>query len=204
MIAHHIHDALSQVRTLQEVILEKRRFQGYSGKARIASGLAALAGAAFLASGHISATPRAHLWGWGAILLFALLLNYACLAWWFLFDHQVRRNPRMLKPALDAVPALAVGAVLTLALLRLRQFDLLFGAWMSLYGLAQVAYRQSLPPGIYYVGIGYLVCGAACLLWPGISFLNPWPMGLAFFAGELTGGILLLRQQETHQQDAGE
>ena len=49
MIANHIHDALAQVRTLQELILEKRIFKGYSGKARIAAGTLALACAVILA-----------------------------------------------------------------------------------------------------------------------------------------------------------
>ena len=45
--------------------------------------------------------------------------------------------------------------------------------------------------GIIAVGLFYQVAGIVCLLAPGISFLNPWPMGLVFFAGESVGGWIL-------------
>jgi len=129
------------------------------------------------------------------VLAVGVALNYAALMYWFLFDREVRRNPLMLKPALDALPTLAVGGVLSLALVLKGDFDLLFGTWMCLYGLAQVAYRNSLPAGIYWIGAAYLLGGVVCLLWPGISFVEPWPMGAMFVAGELAGGAVLLDGQ---------
>jgi len=191
VIVNHIHDALAQVRRMQELVLEKRRFQGYSGKARILSGTAALMGTIAMGSRLMPIDPLAHLIGWGVVLAVGVMLNYFALAYWFLFDPQVRRNPAMLKPAIDALPALGSGAAFTVALIVAEQFNLLFGMWMSLYGLAQVAYRRSLPQGVYIVGLCYLVCGAWCLLAPGITFTNPWPMGVVFFAGEWAGGIIL-------------
>lgn len=193
MIANHIHDALAQVRKLREIVLEKRLFKGYSGKARIVSGMVSLVGAATLSSDAISATPRAHLAGWCVVLIVGLVVNYAALARWFLFSSEAGRDALMLKPAIDAVPALAVGAILSMALILTAQYNLLFGIWMSLYGLAQMAYRQSMPPGIYAIGLCYVACGTFCLLWPGISFTNPWPMGIIFCLGELAGGCILMK-----------
>lgn len=193
MIANHIHDALAQVRKLQEFILEKRLFGGYSGKARIVCGVVVLLGAFVLDSALVPSVVDVHLAGWAVILLIGLLVNYGCLIYWFLFDHDVRRNPIMLKPAVDAIPALGAGAVFSLAFILSCQHDMLFGMWMCFYGLAQVAYRQSLPVGIYYVGVGYMVCGAYMLLCGTSSFLNPWPMGGVFFVGELAGGLVLLK-----------
>lgn len=205
MIANHIHDALAQVRRLQEFILEKRLFRGYSGAARIASGAVALLGAMVLASDITPPDARAHLMGWGAVLIVGVLLNYGCLVYWFLFNAEVRRNPIMLKPALDAIPAFAVGAAFTFVLVRAEQSDLLFGTWMCFYGLAQVAYRQSLPQGIYFVGLGYLACGAYCLASRVISFIDPWPMGIVFFTGELAGGVVLMShrtaREESHERE---
>ena len=196
MIASHIHDALAQVRRMQSLILERSLFEGYSGKARLLSGAAVLVTASVLSSNLVPPTPAAHLRGWAVALLAALVFNYAALAWWFLFDPGVRRNLRMLKPAVDAVPALAVGAVLSLAVVLAGQYRLLFGIWMCLYGLAQAAYRQSLPRGMYEVGLGYIVCGAVCLLWPSVAFLNPWPMGIVFFLGEAAGGLVLVNHDQ--------
>lgn len=195
MIAHHIHDALAQVRTLRAFLIERNRFKGYSGRARIVAGVAALAGTLAMGDCRFPSDPWLHLFGWGSVLAVGVVANYAALLYWFLFDREVRRNPLMLKPALDALPALAVGGVVSLALVLKGEFDLLFGTWMCLYGLAQVAYRNSLPPGIYRVGVFYLLAGAACLLWPGVSFVEPWPMGVVFVTGEIAGGAVLIRDQ---------
>lgn len=193
MIANHIHDALAQVRTLQEFIVQRNLFKGYSGKARCFAGSMALIATVILASPRMPQSPWTHLVGWGTVLAIGVVSNYGALVYWFLFDRNVRRNPLMLKPALDAIPALGVGAVVSLALIVHGEFELLFGAWMSLYGLAQVAYRNSMPKGIYQIGIFYLACGAVCLLAPQVQFTNPWPMGLVFFTGEIAGGIVLIQ-----------
>jgi hypothetical protein len=200
MIASHIHDALAQVRKLQEVILSKRFFRGYSGKARIISGTVALLGSAIMDSKFFPYNYEYHLLGWCAVLIIGLLVNYTALFCWFFFDPEARRNPVLLKRALDAVPALIVGGTLSVAMIMYEQFDMLFGVWMSLYGLAQVAYRQSLPRGIYFVGLGYIVAGAFCLLAESIYFLDPWPMGIVFFVGEWIGGIVLILN-ETRKEE---
>lgn len=208
MVAHHIHDALAQVRTLRELILEKRLFRGYSGRARMLSGTIALAAAVLLASGLVPRTVPAHLATWSAVLVVSLALNYGALAYSFFFDPTFRRDPAMLKPALDAVPPLAAGGVLSLALIFAGEHNLLFGTWMTMYGLAHVACRHALPPANYAVGLFYLACGALNLLWPGRSFLQPWPMALTFFPGELAGGVILsaikerplLRQPENEER----
>ena len=107
----------------------------------------------------------------------------------------------MIRPAVDAIPALAVGAVLSMAAIMAGLFGFLFGIWMCLYGLAQVAYRQSLPRGIYTVGVAYIFCGFCCL-WLQPPFTNPWPMGLTFFLGETAGGMSLLRYgDDTDERD---
>jgi hypothetical protein len=195
MIASHVHDALSQVRLLQEVILERRRFHGFSGQARAVSGCVTLLAATLLASGRLPDTPRAHLAVWGGVLLFALAANYAALGWWFLADPQRRRDLLALKPAIDVMPALAVGAMLTLAVLRDGRYELLYGVWMGCYGLAHAACRLSLPPASFAVGVGYMLAGAACLFVPGWAFPNPWPMGIIFCTGEFVGGWVLFRER---------
>ena len=190
MIANHIHDAISQVRKLREAVLDKRQFRGYSGPARMLSGVVALAGAAVLAWLQ-PGTATGHLLGWGAVLVAALLLNYGALLYWFLRNPQVGRDPAMLQPAFDAIPPLAVGAAFTAACLLRGQYDLLVPVWMCMYGLAHIPYRNTLPRANYGVGLFYITAGAACLFWPGAMFTNPWPMGLVFFAGEMAGGIVL-------------
>lgn len=199
MLIHHIHDALAQVRRLQALIIEKRLFRGYSGIARMAGGIIALAGTAIMADKNFPATPAAHLLGWGTVLAGALAVNYGALLGWFVFRPASRRSARELVPAFDAIPALALGGGLSLALILHAEYDLLFGTWMGLYGLAHLPYRNSLPRANYLVGIFYLASGIAMLLWPGASFTNPYPMGLVFGIGELAGGLVLYRlNRETY------
>ena len=195
MIANHIHDALAQVRRLQELVLQKRMFRGYSGIARIVGGLTALAGACVMASSRFPADPLAHLAGWAAVLAVALIANYGALGLWFLRDPEVARNALKLTPAIEAIPALFVGAALTVAAVLKGNYDLLFGIWMCLYGLAHVGYRLSLPRANYAVGVFYIAAGAFCLLWPGIVFVDPWPMGIVFLVGESGGGYVLYRHR---------
>lgn len=190
MIANHIHDALGQVRKMQELILSKRNFRGYSGTARVLGGVSALAGAAFIYFLPVSHNPNSHLLVWGSVLCVSLILNYGALAWWFFFGGEAERNLQKLLPAVDALPPLGVGAILTFALVLHHQYALLFGVWMMLYGLVHLSYRMSLPGENYFVGIFYILCGTVCLFIFN-DFYNPWPMGITFFIGELVGGFVL-------------
>ncbi|MFA5203319.1 MAG: hypothetical protein WC708_02845 [Lentisphaeria bacterium] len=202
MIAAHVHDALRQVQKLREAVLDKRQFRGYSGPARLLGGMVALAGAVVLAR-FPPATPAGHLVGWGCVLAVGLLLNYGAMAYWFWCDPQVARDPRQLRPALDALPPLAVGAAFSLACVLRQQYDELFPLWMCVYGLVHVPYRTTLPLGNYLVGLGYLAAGAGCLFWPGLGFTNPWPMGLVFFAGETVGGLILYHNRARNLTPSG-
>ncbi len=190
MIASHIHHALSQVQELQRKVLEGQRFKGYSGRARAISGTIALLTAVVLATPAVPATPRAHLFGWGAAFVLSCLVNYGALLYWFLFDPVAKRDIRRLGPTTDALPPFFVGGVLTLLLIHIEQYQYLFGIWMALYGLANLASRRSLPKGIRTLGWFYILCGTVCLFLQGFTFLNPWPMGLVFFTGEWIGGVI--------------
>ncbi len=193
MVANHIHDALAQVRKMQEIILERRSFRGYSGRARMYGALATLAGALAMSCPRFPDSDLWHLAGWAVVLGVALALNYGALGFWFLFNPRVKRNAAMLVPAIDALPALAMGALMSVGLVLKGEYDLLFGTWMILYGLGHVSYRQSLPSANYGVGAFYMLCGVICFIWPGLQFTNPLPMGLVFFTGELAGGYILYR-----------
>jgi len=193
MIANHIHDALGQIERMRALILERRRFRGYSGTARMLGGGVALAATLVLDNVEALLTPLLQFAGWAVVLTAALILNYGGLALWVFRRRGTERPLAHLRPAIEVVPALAIGAFLSLALVLRGQYDLLFGVWMGLYGLAHMGYRHSLPEGIIAVGLFYQAAGIVCLLAPGISFLNPWPMGLVFFAGETVGGWILRR-----------
>ena len=127
MIARHIHHALAQVQELQQKVLEKQRFKGYSGRARAMGGTVAFLGAMIMASSYYPQTAIAHTIGWGTVFATAIFLNYGALTYWFLFDPTVKRDLRRLKPTIDILPSLFVGAIFTLAMLLYGQHQYLFG-----------------------------------------------------------------------------
>ena len=186
-----IQEALAHVRELQQAVLERQRFQGYSGRARIASGSIALVAAAVMASPLYPVNEFAHVLGWGAVFVAALLLNGIALLWWFLHDPVAHRDVRTLRPTLDVIPPLIVGGLLTATMIAYGQYQYLFGVWMCLFGLTNMASRMVLPKLIWVVGAFYIAAGAICLMAPHPDFLNPWPMGIVFCAGEWVGGLVL-------------
>ncbi|MGE0826015.1 MAG: hypothetical protein AB7G75_24235 [Candidatus Binatia bacterium] len=202
MIANHIHDALAQVRELQQRILERQRFRGYSGNARIFAGTLAFVAAWVMASESFPRTYLAHLLGWGTVCVVSAVVNYGALLYWFVREAGLRGDLRELRPAVDAFPPFIVGGVLTLTMLLDDHYDALFGIWMCLFGLANIASRHVLPPRIVWVGSFYVLCGMICLLSPTRSFLNPWPMGVVFFIGEWAGGMLLALDQKARPSHA--
>jgi hypothetical protein len=193
-----VHNALAQVQALQRFIGAKQRFRGYSGKARIISGVMALVGASFLNS---TSDPLTHLFAWLVVLVTAFAINFGAVAVWFLNDPAVNRRWSRLRPVLDVVPPLLVGGLFTAALVLRGQYDLLFGTWMCLFGLANIASRHVLPRAIGRVGIFYMAAGGVCLLHPMITFADAWVMGGVFFVGELVAGIVL---QVDRRRDLGE
>lgn len=191
MISNQIQHAIAQVRELQQAIIEKQRFKGYSGRARAISGTLALLMAATMSLPSFPQTATSHIAGWGLIFLIGLLLNFGVLIHWFLFDPKVQRDIRRLKPVMDALPPLFVGVVLTISMIMVSEYRFLFGIWMSLFGLANLSTRHVLPRKIWMVGVFYIVFGMLCLLSPDIAITNPWPVGIVFFIGEWAGGIVL-------------
>lgn len=187
----HLSDALSLVQQLRQSIFDKHRFRGFSGQVRAVSGTAALITAAVMSLDRFPDTNVAHIIGWGSVFLFASLLNLGAVAYWFLRDESIARDSRALRPALDVIPPLLVGAVLTFALMLNRQPEYLCGVWMCMFGLTNLAMRYVLPGLIAFVGLFYIACGITCLLLPSITFTNPWPMGSVFFIGEWASGLIL-------------
>ena len=186
-----IHEALAHVRELQQAVLERQKFRGYSGRARMVSGSVALVAAGVMAHSVFPDRNLAHVLGWGAVFLVALVLNLVAIAWWFLHDPAAGRDVRVLRPVVDVVPPLLVGGLLTATLILHREFQYLFGIWMCLFGLTNMASRMVLPKWVLGVGVFYIAAGALCLLSPSMEFTNPWPMGVVFCAGEWAGGLIL-------------
>ncbi|NQV32675.1 MAG: hypothetical protein HQ515_08280 [Phycisphaeraceae bacterium] len=200
MIASHIHHALAQVQELKVRVLNSQQFTGYSGRCRAVGGTIALCTPLVLGATWFPQTTTAHLWAWALVSCCAILANYSAVLYWFLFHSDVERDIRRLMPTVDAFPSLGVGGILTGALIRNGQHDLLFGMWMCLYGLTNLSARYTLPKALWPLGVFYIACGATCLCVPWVSFTSPWPMGLVFGVGELAGGFIFHRNRIANDQ----
>jgi hypothetical protein len=187
MIASHVHDALSQVDNLQKLIIEKRRFKGYSWIARLINAILAFACAFILSIDGIATTDEGYLIGWGILLVIALIINYGFVTFWFLFDLDVKKDFNKVLPVFTAVPTLFVGAIISLSVIINKDYQYLYGIWMCMFGMTHLSYRFSLPKVSYAVGIYYIFCGIFFLLIYPVAFSNPWPMGIVFCMGELFG-----------------
>jgi hypothetical protein len=193
MVAHHIHHALAQVKELQQKILDKQRFKGYSGRARAIAGTLALISAIVMSQPFYPSNITAQFLGWAVLFVVAITLNYGAIVYWFLFDPSVNRDARKLKPLIDILPPIIVGGLFTLIFMLHNHHQYLFGTWMMLFGLANFATRHVVPREITLVGLFYVIFGFVTLyFWSeDQSFLNPWPMGIIFFVGEWFGGVIL-------------
>ena len=200
MTTNTIQIALTQIREIRQRVIDGHRFKGYSGRARITSGCLAFGAAIVLGSQYIPQTSRAHLLGWGFVAGISFLLNYGALTYWFLYDPEINRDFRKLKPAVDVLPPLFVAGILSLILIQNGLHSYLFGTWMCFYGLANLATRAVLPKPIGLIGVYYIVCGTICLTLPTSPVVSPWHLGLIFFVGEVIGGIIL-QLDRTRQVD---
>ncbi|HSE41483.1 MAG TPA: hypothetical protein VLH08_12045 [Acidobacteriota bacterium] len=189
MDGNPVQQALAEVRDLQKKILEKQRFKGYSGRARAISGTLALITAGVMSLPFYPQTIPAHLLGWTTLFIASIALNFGAIFYWFLLD--TKRDLKRLRPLLDVLMPLIVGAILTLTFIMHGQYSYLFGTWMCLFGLANFATRHTVPRSIWIPSLFYVACGTILLVQRDLSFLNPWPMGIVFFIGEWAGGIIL-------------
>ena len=198
MSISHIHEALGAVQQLRQNLLEKQRFKGFSGPVRIVSGVMALAAATVMTHPIYPTRGRYYILGWATVFLIAFVLNVGAMIYWYLHDRKVQRDITLLKPTLDVIPPLFVGALLTLVLFFHKDFQYLYGIWMCMFGLTNLASRYVLPPLISVVGLFYIVAGLACLVSTDHMFPNPWPMGIVFFIGETAGGMILYRDRRRY------
>lgn len=126
---------------------------------------------------------------WGFVFVAAVTLNCGALLVWFVRNG--KGELRQLTPFLETLPIWITGGAVTLALWRNGQYDLLYGIWMSLFGLAQGMARSALPRSFIWIGGFYVACGFLCLLWSEGIFQRPWIMGSVFVVGEFAAGLVL-------------
>jgi hypothetical protein len=174
------HAAEDNLRYIRAAMESATAFTGVSGKGYVLAGLTALA-AAWI--GALQASPAMWLGIWMLELVLAAGANFLLMARKAKSLNQTLWSGSGKKLFMAFLPAMSVGALLTLALF-LQGFTLLLpGIWLSLYGAAVVtagAHSIRLIP----------VMGALFIALGGLLLLGVMPMHLALALG--FGGLHIL------------
>ena len=191
-----LHEALAQISAIRTHIARTETFRGYRSVTVGFSGLLALAGAGVQAAWIPN--PAAHIGAylvlWVGIAVICLTVVGAELGWrCYLARSPLKRQITWLAVK-QFLPCIAVGALLTCALVRFAPESLwmLPGLWAMLFGLGVFASCRLLPKATFWSGVYYLVAGVGALAFAReAAAFSPWAMAGTFGVGQLvTAGIL--------------
>ena len=191
-----VRRALADLAEVRGRLATVQRFDGYSGTAAIASGVVAIASG--VAQAIVDPQPRlgderrVYLVIWLSCLAAALALNYGAIVVWRLRNHGAQAAMQFRTVGMSIVPALAAGAVITLALVLRDLDELLPGMWCATYALGLFASRSMVPRAVVGVAVGFGAAAALLLLAPGVEALAWWTMPLAFGLGQIAIGSIVL------------
>ncbi len=181
--------ALDNLRFIRETMERAGTFTAISGWGIVAVGVLAMVAAAVA---HIRPTVE---WRVGTWVVTAV----ACIAlsMWATARKARRSDVSMVsgpaqKLALAFSPAMLVGALLTVALLRTGAIDLLPAVWLLLYGTAVVAGGAFSVRIIPVMGVCFMILGALALFAP--PAVGDWLMVGGFGVVHVVFGIQIARR----------
>src|SRR5579862_7662309 len=199
-MAMELQRALSDLAEVRDRLAHLQRFEGYSGPAALASGIAALT-AGFVQqrlAPFPSTADALHLYLliWLSFLATALALNYGAVAVW-LFKHRAPgAQSRFRSAALSIAPSIVLGGALTLALIDHAQYALLPGTWFAFYAIGLFASHGVIPKIAVVITFAFGLLALAFLVTPLVAVaLHWWVMPLGFGAGQIGIGWLLWRSR---------
>ena len=181
--------ALDNLRFIRDTMARAGTFTAISGWGIAAVGLVAMI-AAIVSRARPSVAWMVGTWVVTAAVCIALSLA--------LTARKARRSKLSMvsgpaqKLALAFSPAMVVGALLTVALLRIGANDLLPGVWLLLYGTAVVAGGAFSVRIIPVMGLCFMVLGAAALFAP--PGVGQWLMVSGFGVVHVVFGIQIARR----------
>lgn len=192
--------ALADIAEVRERLVHLQRFRGYSGIAAAVSGIFALATGVVqaLLVPHPRTLHEDHLYFalWFACCAASIIVNYGAIAHWYVNDASARERWQTASVGLSIVPALALGAALSFAMLRAELFSFLPGIWYGCYGVGIFASRTTLPRPVVPIAVLFLVAGLSLIFLPASAVLSWWTLALGFGIGQLAIGVLVMRERD--------
>ena len=180
--------AMDNLRFIRETMERAGSFTAVSGAGMCVTGALALA-TAFLAPGG----PASSLWlrSW----MLTLVLSVIVSGWATIHKARAARVPLLSgagrKFLLAFSPPMAVGALLTVVLVRVGEQGLLPGVWLLLYGTAGVGAGTFSARVVPAMGAAFMMLGAAALF-AGPVWADPL-MAIGFGGLHLVFGVLIAR-----------
>jgi hypothetical protein len=188
--------ALAEINAIRHQVARGTQFRGYGPRSVAASGVLALLVAALQARWSSGSGRDAA--GFVGIWATVAAVSAGFSAW-----EMIARSRRvhvgfareMINSAVEQfLPALAVGMLLTVVLMRCapQVLWMLPGLWAISFSLGVFASCRFLPRSMFAVGLWYLAAGLVCLVVEsGSRELLPWAMGIPFGVGQLLVALTL-------------
>ena len=185
-----IHErAMDNLRFIRETMERAGTFTAISGWGEVVIGVTATL-AALLAS--LQPTPTRWLEVWVVEAVIGGATSVASMMLKARAAHEPLLPIAVRKLALSFSPPMIVGALLTVALMRMQLYGLLPGVWMMLYGTAVVAAGTYSVRPVPVMGLGFVLVGAVSLFAP-----DSWDtvlMIVAFGGLHVVFGTLIARR----------
>jgi hypothetical protein len=196
-----IERALADIAEVRERLGHMQRFRGHSGLAAIASGIFALVTGCvqFTLLQHVTSPHQGRLYFalWFVCCAASVLVNYGAIAHWYVNDATARDRWQTATVGLSMIPALALGAMLSFALLRAGLFALLPGVWYGCYGVGLFASRTMVPRAVVPIAAAFMIAGMGLLFVPPGIALQWWVLPAGFGTGQLAIGYIIIRERRT-------
>ncbi len=191
--------ALADIAEVRERLGHVQRFKGYSGIAAMTSGVFALTAGLLqaLLLPRVQTVHEGHLYFalWFACCAASMLVNYGAIAHWYVNDATARDRWQTATVGLCILPALVLGAMLSLALLRANLFSFLPGVWYGCYGVGLFASRTMVPSAVAPIAAAFLLVGMTLLFVPAAVALSWWVLPLGFGLGQIAIGAWVMRER---------
>jgi hypothetical protein len=194
--------AMLDIAEVRDRLAMTQRFRGISGVAAAASGFFAIAAgvlqALLVAIPSSGYEMRVYASIWLVCGTAALIVNYASIAHWYVSDTSVRERWQTRTVGLAILPAIALGAALTLAMVTRGAFSYLPGVWYGCYGVGLFASRMMLPRNVLPISAFFLIAGITLLFAPSSLALAWWILPVGFGVGQIAIGVLVSRDRREH------
>jgi len=198
--------ALADLEEVRSRLIAVQRFRGWSGGAAIISGTAAVTIGLYqlVALPYPASTLDASRFVtmWIACLVFALAINYGAIVLWLARNWTLRARSELRTVGMTIAPAIAMGGVLTAALINHHMTGMLPGVWCVCYAMGLFASRAMVPRGVLAVASLFAAAGTALLFAQDVNALRWWVMPATFGVGQILIGLLVLRDDMRYAHES--